>query len=95
MDRRPTSRLSIHSCIFSKMAGFFVLLELFFQLPEKNGVDYDQSQGEVFYKLFTAAVLPAIGLSLLGMSFSTYAYAVSCLAILLQLAAVMYFMRSI
>ena len=73
----------------------FVLLGLFFQLLEKNGLEYDQSQGEVFYKLFTAAVLPAIGLSLLGMSFSTYALAVSCLAILLQLAAVMYFMRSI
>ena len=73
----------------------FVLLGLFFQLLEKNEVHYDQSQGEVFYKLFTAAVLPAIGLSLLGMSFSTYALAFSCPAILLQLAAVMYFMLSI
>jgi hypothetical protein len=78
------------------MAGFFLSFSgSFFNCWKRIGVNYDQSLGEVFYKLYTAAVLPAIGLSLLGMSFSTYSLAVSYLAIMLLLAAFMYFMCSI
>jgi len=73
----------------------FVVLGLFFKLLENNHIYYHQKYAVRFYWLFTLAVMPAIALSMVGMSFSKYILLPAYVAATLQSIALLYFLRLI
>ncbi|MCG8577161.1 MAG: hypothetical protein MI810_19925 [Flavobacteriales bacterium] len=73
----------------------FVALGLFYKLLESKSIQYHQKRAFNFYRLFTIAVIPAISLSFLGMSFSNYVAPIAYLSAILLLASLLYFIPSI
>ncbi len=73
----------------------FVAIGLFFKLLEMNGLIVRHSQGIKFYWLFLIAVIPAIALSLLGMSYSKYMLLPAYLAAGSQIAGIIYLLISL
>lgn len=73
----------------------FVAIGLFYKCLENDQVSYDQHQAKRFYLLFTWMVIPAICLSLLGMSYATKIEVPAYVAATLQLLGLVYFYKSI
>lgn len=71
----------------------FVALGLLFQLLESNAISFCYKSALKFYWLFTVAVIPAIALSLLGMSFSKYIIIPAYFSVGLQYLGLFYFIR--
>ena len=73
----------------------FVALGLFYKLLENHQVQYNHKSTRRFYWLFTISVLPAIALSLLGMSFAAPFKPPAYLSAALQMAALVFFLKSL
>lgn len=73
----------------------FVALGVFYKFLEKNGTDYNTLQARWFYRLFTISIIPAIALSLLGMSFSKYFILPAYLSAILQVLGLFFFLLSL
>ena len=73
----------------------FVVLGLFFNFLHNNNIYYNQKSVAGFYMLLTVAVIPAIALSLLGMSYSEYVQPIAFFAAGLTAAAFFYFLAAL
>lgn len=73
----------------------FVALGLFYKFLEKNNVGFNRSQANRFYWSFTASIIPAIALSLLGMSFSNYFILPAYFSAFLQFLGLFFFLLSL
>lgn len=73
----------------------FVALGLFYKFLEKNNIAFIVIQANRFYVLFTIAVIPAIALSLLGMSFSEYFILPAYFSAILQGLGILFFLFSL
>lgn len=73
----------------------FVALGLFYKFLENNDILFNRNHAIKFYRLFAIAVIPAIALSLLGMSFSKYLILPAYFATLFQILGLLFFMMSI
>jgi len=69
----------------------FIVIGLFFKLFEKEGVLFKKDYAIKFYWLFTIAVIPALSLSFLGMSFREYIIAPAYISGLLQIVGAGFF----
>ncbi|HHG86149.1 MAG TPA: hypothetical protein ENJ82_15475 [Bacteroidetes bacterium] len=69
----------------------FVALGLCFKVLEKDAIIYNQQHALRFYWLFTIAVIPALALSYLGMSFRAYILVPAYLGATLQLVGAAFF----
>lgn len=91
------------SCVYAflhmQYNGWFIFigLGLFFKLLEYKEIRYDKQYARVFLRIFQLALIPAIALSLLGMSFanSPAVYLPAYFAAILQLVGAFYFFKSI
>lgn len=70
----------------------FVVLGLFFNFLEKTEIRYSQQYAANFYWLFTVAVIPAVGLSLVGMSFAENIIWIAYFAAIFQWVGLIYFL---
>lgn len=70
----------------------FVVLGLFFHFMDKNEISYSQKHANRFFNLLLLSVIPAIALSLLGMSFSGYLTIIAYVAIVFIGGALIYFL---
>ena len=73
----------------------FVALGLFYRFLEKNQIVFDNNRANRFYWCFTSSVIPAIVLSLLGMSFSNYLELIAYFSAILQSIGLIYFLLSL
>jgi hypothetical protein len=73
----------------------FVALGLFYKFLEKNNIAFIVIRANRFYVLFTIAVIPAIALSLLGMSFSEYFILPAYFSAILQGLGILFFLFSL
>lgn len=73
----------------------FVVLGLFYKFLENNSIPYNQKHATWFFRLFTFAVIPAISLSLIGMSFSDYFKVIAFVTAILLGAAFLFFIKSL
>lgn len=73
----------------------FVALGLFYEFLEKNNVTFNSIQANLFYWFFTVSIIPAIALSLLGMSFSKYFILPAYFSALLQILGLLFFLLSL
>lgn len=73
----------------------FVALGLFYKFLEKNDIDYNTIQARWFYRLFTISIIPAIALSLLGMSFSKYFILPAYFSAILQVLGLFFYLLSL
>ncbi|MCP4460687.1 MAG: hypothetical protein GY816_22090 [Cytophagales bacterium] len=69
----------------------FVAIGLLFKCLENDHILYDQKQAQKFYWCFTIAVVPALSLSLLGMSFREFMILPAYFAASLQILGLVYF----
>lgn len=76
--------------------GFFTfsLFAFFYKWLETNHLIYNTKTAKYFYKLSAISIIPAYGMSLLGMSFGSYFFLISIIAGLVQLIAVYFFYKS-
>ncbi len=72
----------------------FVALGFFYKFLESNNVRYNRKNAFKFYLLFTVAVIPAIALSFMGLSFSNYVLLPAYIAAGLQWLGLLYFLKS-
>ncbi len=86
-----------YSCLYSflhlQYNGWFLFvgLGLLFHILEKN--ETINPNAHWFYRLFTISVLPAITLSLLGMSFAKYLFIPAYFSVILQCLGTFYLIR--
>ena len=73
----------------------FVALGLFYRFLEKNQIVFNNKHANRFYWYFAISVIPAIALSLLGMSFSRYLEFIAYVSAILQSLALIYFLLSL
>jgi hypothetical protein len=73
----------------------FVAIGLFFRLLDKYQANYQAKLANWSYLLFATSVLPAISLSLLGMSYSTYALPIGVVAAVAQCGGLILFLLSL
>lgn len=73
----------------------FVALGLFYKFLERRHIAYSSMHAKRFYQCLTIAVIPAIALSLLGMSFSKIIIPVAAIASILQGLGLLFFLFSI
>jgi hypothetical protein len=73
----------------------FVALGLFYKFLENNNIVFNRNHAIKFYQLFVIAVIPAIALSLLGMSFSKYLIFPAYFAAFFQVLGLLFFILSI
>lgn len=73
----------------------FTAIGLFYKWLEADGESYSHGKAKQFYNLFTIAVIPAYGLSLLSMSYSRYVIIPAAIAALIQLYSQLVFFKSI
>jgi hypothetical protein len=73
----------------------FVALGLFYKFLEKNDIVYNTLHARWFYRLFTISIIPAIALSLLGMSFSKYFILPAYFSAFLQFLGLLFFLLSL
>ncbi|MCW0482317.1 hypothetical protein [Gaoshiqia sediminis] len=73
----------------------FVALGLFYKLLERNNIDFSSIQANRFFWFFTVSIIPAITLSLLGMSFSKYLMLPAYFSVFLQLLGLFFFLLSL
>lgn len=71
----------------------FVVLGLLFKFLENNAISFCYNSALKFYWLFTIAIIPAIALSLLGMSFSKYIIIPAYFSVGIQYLGLFYFIR--
>jgi hypothetical protein len=69
----------------------FIALGLLFKCLENDTVNYNKKWALIFYRCFTIAIIPAITLSLLGMSFNQYIILLAYFSALLQIIGIVYF----
>lgn len=69
----------------------FIALGLFFKMLENNKVGYSKKLANIFYWLYSIAVLPALALSFLSMSFRNYAIVPAYFAAILQILGIIVF----
>ncbi|MFT5886801.1 MAG: hypothetical protein ACI9IP_003272 [Arcticibacterium sp.] len=72
----------------------FIIIGLFYKLLDLNQITYTYSLALKFYKYYIAAVIPAISLSLLGMSFSNFLIIPAYLAVAFSAMGLLFFMKS-
>lgn len=70
----------------------FVVLGLFFRWLERDNIAFNRKHAERFYLLFTISVVPALSLSLLGMSYAGYIAIPAYIAATLQLLGAEFFL---
>jgi hypothetical protein len=70
----------------------FVVLGLFFRWLEIDNIAFSRKHAERFYLLFTISVVPALSLSLLGMSYAGYIAIPAYIAATLQLLGAEFFL---
>jgi len=73
----------------------FAILGLFFWLLEHYKISFKQKGANLFYVLFTAAVIPAYALSLLGMSFRSSIVVFGYIGATLQMGALYFLIQSL
>ena len=73
----------------------FVALGLFYKLLKNNNILFNKNRALKFYWLFTVSIIPAIALSLLGMTFSKHLIIPGSLAAILQSIGLLFFILSI
>ena len=73
----------------------FVVLGLAFNFLDRNGIGYKVKTANRFYLLLSIAVLPAITLSFMGMSFSKYILPLAYFAAIINATALMFFLLAI
>ena len=73
----------------------FAIIGLFFWLLEHYQISFKRKEANLFFVLFTIAVIPAYCLSLLGMSFRASIIIFGYIGAVLQLIALFYFIQSI
>ncbi|MCC7465950.1 MAG: hypothetical protein IT261_06765, partial [Saprospiraceae bacterium] len=73
----------------------FIALGLFYQIQEKNNRPFHQPYALMFYRLFSVACIPAISLSLLGMSFSHHLTIIAWVVSVVQFIGLVFFLLSI
>lgn len=73
----------------------FIVLGLFYNYLDRKEIPYNKQRSKLFYRFFALAVIPAISLSLLGMSFSKYLLPIAYLSALLLAVSMICFVRSI
>ncbi len=73
----------------------FIALGLFFKFLENSEIGYKQKSAVNFYRTFTSAVIPAIALSLLGMSFSNFIKPLAYFAAVIQGLSLVFLWMSI
>ncbi len=73
----------------------FVALGLFYKFLEINDIAFNVIYAKWFYRFFTISVIPAIALSLLGMSFSTYFILPANFTAILQVLGLFFFLLSL
>lgn len=73
----------------------FVALGLFYEFLEKNNVTFNLIQANLFYWFFTVSIIPAIALSLLGMSFSKYFILPAYFSAILQVLGLFFYLLSL
>ena len=73
----------------------FIVLGLFYNYLDRKEIPYNKQRSKLFYRFFTLAVIPAISLSLLGMSFSKYLLPIAYLSALLLAVSMIYFVISV
>lgn len=71
----------------------FAVLGIFFFLLEQKNISLQNKHLNLFYLLFTAAVIPSYSLSLLGMSFRSYFIAFGYISGAMQLFALYYLFK--
>jgi hypothetical protein len=71
----------------------FVSLGLFFKVLEQQQLKFNQRAARMFYRLMTITVIPAITLSMLGLSFAQYIKPIAIISSLLTLFALYYFIK--
>lgn len=71
----------------------FVILGLFFYYLESANIDFSNLLAEKFYQLFLWAVIPAIALSLLGMTFYQWMLLFAIVAAVLQVIGLLCFIK--
>lgn len=73
--------------------GYFTFgaLALFTRLIEKSGISSDNKKISIFFYLFTASIIPAYFLSLIGMSFRNIILPIAYIASVIQLIALIFF----
>jgi len=72
-----------------------VALGLFYQFLEKNHIPYQAKFAQNFYLFFNIAIIPAISLSLLGMSFAKFFFPIAYISAILQTTALIFFLLSL
>ncbi len=73
----------------------FVVLGLFYRFLEKNKINFNNKHATRFYWCFAISVIPAIALSLLGMSFSVKLDLIAYASAIAQGIGLAYFLRSL
>lgn len=73
----------------------FVGLGLFYNFLVKNDINFNKTYAARFYWLFTLSIIPAIALSLLGMSFSKYFILPAYLSAILQVLGLLFFLLAL
>ncbi len=73
----------------------FVAIGLFLKLLELRGVKLISKHASIFFNLFSISVLPAISLSLIGMSFKSFFLPFAYISAILQVIALYHFIRAI
>lgn len=72
----------------------FIAIGLFYELLNRINISVVEKNGNRFYWCFAVAVIPAISLSLLGMSFSNYLTIPSWFSVVFQSIGLMFFLQS-
>ena len=73
----------------------FVALGLFYKFLENNKTLFNRNQAIKFYWCFVISIIPAIAISLLGMSFSKHLVIPAYFAAILQSIGLLFFLQSI
>jgi hypothetical protein len=73
----------------------FAILGIFFFLLEKYNITFKKKEANLFYLLFSIAVIPSYFLSLLGMSFRNYIIVFCYISAIMQLVGLIYLIQSL
>ncbi len=83
----------IYSFLHLQYNGWFLFIAigLLFKLLEKDQILFDKQKANIFYWLFSIAVIPALSLSFLGMSFRGLVIIPAAIAAILQILGIGFF----
>ncbi|SOE20170.1 hypothetical protein SAMN06298216_0668 [Spirosomataceae bacterium TFI 002] len=87
----------IYSFMHLQYNAWFLLIVvgLFYELLERLGIKISKRQGEIFFWCISIAVIPAISLSLLGMSFANLLQIPAWFSVVMQSIGLVFFIKSL